>query len=162
MQSDTNGLIVHKFCIPKMKCNGPGQGQGKTTQCARQNDETDPFSALDNHFHVNPGEESKHLFSWTHTKYGKRPLTRVDFIKCFKEVAIGLGKTALKGHSIRMGGTLLYLLQNVPFNAVKVQGRWSGKAFQLYLRKHAVILAPYLQATPIFDLFNCIMMPPVW
>ena len=31
---------------------------------------------------------------------------------------------------------------------MKVKGRWAGDSFQLYLQKHAVIIAPYIQAAP--------------
>ncbi|KAH9913276.1 hypothetical protein B0H21DRAFT_669165, partial [Amylocystis lapponica] len=57
------------------------------------------------------------------------------------------GWAPLKGHGLRIGGTLEYLLRGRPFEVVKAIGRWSGDSFQLYLRKHAVILAPYLQDT---------------
>ncbi|KIJ58022.1 hypothetical protein HYDPIDRAFT_47025, partial [Hydnomerulius pinastri MD-312] len=54
----------------------------------------------------------------------------------------------LKGHSLRIGGTLFYLLKGVPFNVVKVMGRWAGESFTLYLQHHALILAPFLQTDP--------------
>ena len=54
----------------------------------------------------------------------------------------------LQGHGIRIGSALEYLLRGVPFDVIKVQGRWSSDAFTLYLRKHGQILAPYLQAVP--------------
>ncbi|KAF8548179.1 hypothetical protein OG21DRAFT_1423556, partial [Imleria badia] len=56
----------------------------------------------------------------------------------------------LKGHSLCIGGTLHYLLMEVPFDAVKTMGRWSdsSESFTLYLRHHALILAPFLQSKP--------------
>ena len=41
-----------------------------------------------------------------------------------------------------------YLLWGVPFDIMKAKGRWAGDSFLLYLRKHAVIIAPYIQAKP--------------
>ena len=76
------------------------------------------------------------------------PLTRSAFLKCFKAATTRAGVQNLTGHAFRVGGTLEYLLRGVPFEAVKSQGRWRGDSFQLYLRKHAQILAPYIQAYP--------------
>ena len=58
------------------------------------------------------------------------------------------GRPNKHGHSIRIGATLEYLLRGVPFEAMKSMGRWSSDAFSTYLRKHAQILAPYVQANP--------------
>jgi hypothetical protein len=76
-------------------------------------------------------------------------------------VATSLGLTSLKGHGVRIGGTLEYLLHGVPFDVVKSMGQWSSEAFTLYLRKHAVIMAPYLQGSPIMEAFTHYTMPPV-
>jgi hypothetical protein len=41
-------------------------------------------------------------------------------------------------------------------------GRWVGEALTLYLRHHALVLAPFLQANqPLLETFNRIAMPPV-
>ncbi|KAG2066444.1 hypothetical protein BDR04DRAFT_1030084, partial [Suillus decipiens] len=64
----------------------------------------------------------------------------------------------LKGHSIRIGGTLEYLLRGIPFD-VKSMGRWSSEAFTLYLPNHAIIMTPYLQDTPIIEPFTRYTMP---
>jgi hypothetical protein len=53
-----------------------------------------------------------------------------------------------KAHAFWVGGTLEYLLQGVPFEVVKSHGRWKGDAFQLYLCKHAQVVASYIQANP--------------
>ena len=72
------------------------------------------------------------------------------------------GLLELKGHSLRIGGTLFYLLKGVPFDVVKVMGCWAGEAFTLYLRPHALVLAPFLQADRnLLEDFNRIAMPPV-
>ena len=50
----------------------------------------------------------------------------------------------------------------VPFNVMKVKGRWSSDAFTLYLRKHAKILAPYIQVVPVIhDTFARLTMPAI-
>ncbi|KAF8815541.1 hypothetical protein BYT27DRAFT_7066653, partial [Phlegmacium glaucopus] len=91
---------------------------------------------------------------------GIRPLTRSEFLKCINSVASDLGIPSLKGHGIRIGATLEYLLRGTPFDVVKSIGRWSSKSFLLYLRQHAVIIAPYIQGTPIMEAFTRYTMPP--
>ena len=54
----------------------------------------------------------------------------------------------MQGHGIRIGSTLEYLLRGIPFDVMKVKGRWASDAFLIYLTKHAQILAPYMQAQP--------------
>ncbi|KAJ7200097.1 hypothetical protein GGX14DRAFT_372564 [Mycena pura] len=39
-----------------------------------------------------------------------------------------------------------YLLRGLPLDVVK--GRWASDAFAIYLRRHAKIMAPYMQAKP--------------
>ena len=77
------------------------------------------------------------------------------------EAATAAGLEPLQGHGIRIGSTLEYLLRGVPFDVMKTKGRWAGDSFQLYLRKHAVVVAPYIQATPIHENFIRYTMPPV-
>jgi len=68
----------------------------------------------------------------------------------------------LKGHSLRIGGTLFYLLKGVPFDVVKMMGRWSSELFTLYLRHHTLILAPFLQNQPdILDNVRQYILPPM-
>ncbi|KAF8797780.1 hypothetical protein BYT27DRAFT_7124729, partial [Phlegmacium glaucopus] len=89
-----------------------------------------------------------------------RPLTHTEFLKCINAVTAELGIDSLKGHGIRIGATLEYLLRGVPFDVVKSIGRWSSEAFLVYLRQHAVIIAPYIQGTPVMDSFTRYTMPP--
>ena len=51
------------------------------------------------------------------------------------------------------------LLRGVPFDVVKSMGRWSSDAFLIYLRQHAVIIAPYIQGTPFLEAFTRYTMP---
>ncbi|KDQ50951.1 hypothetical protein JAAARDRAFT_85199, partial [Jaapia argillacea MUCL 33604] len=79
---------------------------------------------------------------------GLRPLTRTEFLKRLSIAAAVVGVDSLKGHGIRIGATLEYLLRGIPFDVVKSIGRWSGDSFTIYLRQHAVVMAPYIQGTP--------------
>ena len=69
----------------------------------------------------------------------------------------------LSGHSLRIGGTLEYLLRGIDFPVVRVKGRWASEtAFTGYLREHGQILAPYMQANPeLQNHFIRLAMPPV-
>jgi hypothetical protein len=54
------------------------------------------------------------------------------------------------------------LLDGVPFEVVKTKGRWSSDTFQVYLRKHELILAPYIQALPeLQSAVARVMMPRI-
>ncbi|OSX64401.1 hypothetical protein POSPLADRAFT_1124486, partial [Postia placenta MAD-698-R-SB12] len=79
---------------------------------------------------------------------GVRPLTRRAFIARLTSAARAAGIDPIQGHGIRVGGTLEYLLRGVPLDVVKSKGRWAGDSFSIYLRKHAQVMAPYMQAVP--------------
>lgn len=128
---------------------------------AKQNGPTDPEDALENHFRVNNPPDNHHLFAYRF-KSGHRPLTKSKFIDRLATAARAAGLDPLQGHGIRIGSTLEYLLRGMPFDVMKAKGRWASDAFLLYLRKHALIMAPYIQAVPIVhDAFVRYTMPPV-
>jgi len=156
---DQHGLPVLKFHLPFTKC----EANGEDVQCAPQTGcITDPEAALANHFHLNPAPPDAHLFAWKHPREGLHPLSKTQVTTKLTQIAKRNNLANLKGHSLRIRGTLFYLLKGVPFNVVKVIGRWAGKSFTIYLRLHALILAPYLQADQqVFDNFMRIAMPPV-
>ncbi|KIJ34375.1 hypothetical protein M422DRAFT_263512 [Sphaerobolus stellatus SS14] len=73
-------------------------------------------------------------------------------------VAAEEGLPRVHGHGLRIGSVLEYLLRGLSFEQVKSMGRWSSNSFALYLRKHAVVLAPYIQKVPIRQQ---VALPPV-
>lgn len=158
--TDRNGLKVMKFDLPWTKMSS-STGRGESVQCAKQDGPSDPVAALDVHFRMNPAPPGSHLFAWKFKDGSFRPLTRKQFLSRVSDLTSRMGLPNIKGHSLRIGGTLEYLLQGVPFDAVQSQGWWAGKAFSLYLRKHAMILAPYIQATPGDEPFTRYSLPPV-
>ena len=102
-----------------------------------------------------------HLFAYR-AKHTRRPLTKSKFVERVGNAARVAGLEPLQGHGIRIGSTLEYLLRGVPFNMMKAKGRWAGDSFLLYLRKHAIVIAPYIQAVPeVQDEFIHYTMPPV-
>jgi len=155
---DRNGLPITKFHIPRTK-SAPILGEDAFWSA--QNDASDPKAALANHFSINNPDPSAHLFSWKHPN-GMRPLSKKEFTSRISSISSNSPNLPnLKGHSLRIGGTLEYLLRGVPFDVVKSMGRWSGESFTIYLRQHALILAPYIQATPILEPFTRYTMPPI-
>ncbi|KAF8122380.1 hypothetical protein EV363DRAFT_1182750 [Boletus edulis] len=154
---DHNNIPTLSFCIPVTKCSKTGE----TTQCATLDHLTDPVTWLQNHFNINNPGSSNHLFAWRHPK-GLRPLTKTEVTKRIQEIVTRHNLPTLKGHSLRIGGTLHYLLLGTPFDVVQAMGRWSSNSFTLYLRKHAIILAPYLQERPyLVERLTNLAMPPV-
>ncbi|THH17762.1 hypothetical protein EUX98_g9066 [Antrodiella citrinella] len=158
LQTDRNGLQVTAIFIPVTK-SAP---TGEEIFFARQLDLSDPETALRHHFTINNPSDSEHLFAHTFKKT-RRPLSKSVFLKRLQAFAhlLDPSATTFTGHSFRIGGTLEYLLRSIPFDVVKTMGRWASNAFQTYLRKHAQILAPYLQGTPAYGNFLHIAMPPV-
>ena len=135
--------------------------QGEDICWAKQDGPMDPNTALAHHLEVNDPPQDGHLFAYHH-KNGYRPLTKTKFLAELARATCTAGLEPLQGHGIRIGSTLEYLLRGVPFNVMKVKGRWSSDAFTLYLRKHAQILAPYIQAAPaVHDAFVHLTMPAV-
>ena len=143
------------FRLPRTKCSIDGED----VFWAKQDGIYDPQAALSNHFSVNKPPKDQPLFSWRHPN-GLRALTKSEFLKRINLAALELGLDSFKGHGIRIGAILEYLLRGVPFDVVKSIGRWSGESFLLYLRQHAVVIAPFIQGTPIMDSFTRYTMPP--
>jgi hypothetical protein len=60
-------------------------------------------------------------------------LSKKQLIKRLSIAARAANLPELKGHRLRIGGMLEYLLRGVPFDVVKAMGRWSSEAFTIYL-----------------------------
>jgi len=142
-EKDRNGLQVTVLHIPVTK----SASEGEDVSWAQQNGLTDPCEGLENHMQINKPPSNGHLFAYK-WKSRHRPLTKKAFISRLAQAARDAGEDPLQGHGIWIGSTLEYLLCGVSLETVKVTGRWASDAFILYLRKHAQILAPYLQAIP--------------
>ena len=157
-EQDRNNLKVTVLHLPSTKV---ASSEGEDVYWATQIGDTDPTAALQNHLLVNQPPEAMHLFAYR-VKHARRPLTKTKFLERVNEAARAAGLEPLQGHGIRIGSTLEYLLRGVPFDVMKAKGRWAGDSFLLYLRKHAIVIAPYIQATPeVQDAFIRYTMPPV-
>jgi len=153
---DRHGASVTVFHLPRTKCSPTGED----VFWAVQTGPADPSAAYQNHISVNKPLDSEFLFSYCHKSGRRRPLTRTAFLARIGEAATAAGLNAPAGHGLRIGAVLEYLLRGVPFDVVKSLGRWSSDAFILYLRQHAVIIAPYIQDTPLQSEFIRYTMPP--
>ena len=156
-EQDRNGLKVTVLHLPRTKMAG---NEGEDVYWASQEGDSDPTAALQNHLRINQPSEASHLFSYQANRTHK-PLTKSKFLERVGTAARAAGLKPLQGHGIRIGSTLEYLLRGVPFDVMKAKGRWAGDSFLLYLRKHAVIIAPYIQAKPVIhESFIRYTMPP--
>jgi site-specific recombinase XerD len=155
---DRNGLHTKVFALPRTKSSLAGE----EVHWAKQEGPTDPSEAFDRHIEINSPPINGPLFAYRTTK-GYRPITRQTFIIRLNKFAQAAGLERMHGHGIRIGATLEYLLRGIPFDVMKVKGRWASNAFQLYLRKHNQILAPYMQSMPPETAleFTRLAMPPV-
>ncbi len=155
---DCNGLKVTVLHLPLTKATG---SEGKDVYWVSQEGEMDPMATLQNHLWINQLSEASHLFMYQ-AKNTHQPLTKAKFLERVEKAAHVASLKPLQGHGIRIGSTLKYLLRGVPFDVMKAKGCWAGDSFLLYLRKHAVIIAPYIQAAPILHkAFIHYTMPPV-
>ncbi len=140
-ETDRKGNKVIVIFVPRTKTCP----RGEDVAFAAQAGATDPYSAFERHLQFNNPDAKQHLFAHRIRNGTLTPLTRSEFLNRINNASAIAGFPARQGHSIRIGSTLEYLLRGVPFETVKQIGRWKSEAFTKYLRKHAQILAPYLQ-----------------
>ena len=153
---NAEGLEVTVLHIPQTKI---APVEGEDVFWAAHPGPTDPYEALRNHVRVNSLPNNVHLFAYWH-KNTLRPLTKHAFVKRLASVARLAGVEPLQGHGIRIGATLFYLLHGLSIEAMKIMGRWSSDAFLRYLRKHAQILTPFIQANPrVHEAFSQFIIP---
>jgi hypothetical protein len=127
---------------------------GEEAYWAAQAGLSDPKAALANHLQVNPSGPESDLFAWNHPTGVLRPLSRAMFTKHVSSAATAARLPSFKRYSLRIGGTPEYLLRGIPIDVVKSMGSWSSESVIIYLRQHAMILAPYMQATPVLEPFT--------
>ncbi|KAJ7508043.1 hypothetical protein B0H11DRAFT_1902353 [Mycena galericulata] len=154
---DRNYLEQTNFFLPRTK-SAP---HGESVYWARQNGPSDPKLAFANHLAVNTPPHNHALFSYLHGS-GRRPLTKTAFKKRLADAFKSADIAFIHIHGIRIGSTLEYLLRGIPLDVMKAKGRWASDAFSIYLRRHAQIMAPYMQAEPeLHANILRIMMPRV-
>lgn len=158
--TDRHGNKVTTFAIPWTKA---AKSQGEELNWAAQpRTGVDPDDAMKTHLRLNQFDHEFHLFHHHH-RGNSRPMSKSIFLTRIRKALVDAGRPPLTGHSLRIGGTLEYLLRGVDFPVVRVKGRWASEAaFTGYLRKHGQILAPYMQESPdLQNRFIRLAMPPV-
>ncbi|KIJ46911.1 hypothetical protein M422DRAFT_93614, partial [Sphaerobolus stellatus SS14] len=143
VETNGEGIPVMVFSLPWTKVSQTGE----KVFWARQNGPADTYAALLTHIHVNNPPVDKAFFSWRCNGDWK-VLTKAAFIKRMELAAAEAGLPKMHGHGLCIGSVLEYLTWGLSFEQVKHMGHWKGESFALYLRKHAVVLAPYIQAVP--------------
>jgi len=155
-EHDHNGLEVTMLHLPHTKATPL---EGEDVFWSHHPGPTNPYEALNNHLQVNSPPEGSHLFAYRH-KDQLLPLTKPAFVKRLASAARQAGLEPLQGHGIRISATLFYLLRGISIEAMKVMGCWSSDAFLQYLRKHAQMLTPYIQANPrAHEAFSQVIVP---
>jgi integrase len=160
-----DGDHIKDFFLPWTKV---AKTKGEHVFWATQPGAADPLRAFVAHLAFNdPPDEGAHLFSYrdgTSKEDGSphyEPMRRSAFLGRMNELCAELGETPPNGHSIRIGSILEYLLRGTEFAVGKVIGRWGSDAFEGYLRDHALVLAPYLQARPRIEAQVAAMAMPM-
>jgi hypothetical protein len=155
-ETDRDGLEMQTLNVPRTKTSI----HGEQLSCAEQIGLCNPKASMKHHLQLNDLSSDTSLFAYK-VSTGFKHLTKRKFLDMIRDAALAAGIDPLQGHGIRIGSTLEYLLRGVPFDVMKVKGRWKSDAFISYLRKHAQILAPYMQAEPeLHATFLRYTMPP--
>lgn len=155
---DRNNLEETVIFIPWTKA---AKEKGEKIFWAKQTGITDPKAAMANHLRINSPMTGDHLFAYEH-KGARRPMTRNILLTRINKIVKAKNLEKLPGHGLRIGSTLEYLLRGIPFEVVKAKGRWQSEAFKGYLRRHAQIMAPYMQDQPrTCETLIRYAMPPV-
>ncbi|KAF6758140.1 hypothetical protein DFP72DRAFT_807974 [Ephemerocybe angulata] len=148
-------LFVSQIHVPATKATI----EGEVAVYSDQPGASDPVAAMSRHLALNNPGPQDHLFAYRSPAGKLTPLTRHKVLARVRELARLASVPPLTGHCLRIGGVLVYLLRGIPFDVVKVHGRWASEAFTIYLREYADILAPYIQSAPLLDDFTRIAMP---
>ena len=158
--TDRYGNKVTTIFIPWTKAS-KSQGE-ELNWVAQTHTGADPEEAMRNHLNINQFDDNSHLFQH-HWKGTSRPMSKNIFLTRIRKALTAAKRKHVTGHSLRIGGTLEYLLRGIDFPVVRFKGRWASEtAFVGYLRKHGQILAPYMQANPeLQNRFIQLAMPPV-
>ncbi|KIJ50599.1 hypothetical protein M422DRAFT_159465 [Sphaerobolus stellatus SS14] len=141
------GHSVMVFSLPWTKVSP----EGERVFWGRQSGPADPYAAFKTHMLMNDPPMQAALFSWKHAGAWK-VMTRSAFIKRMEIAAAEAGLPRVHGHGLRIGSVLEYLLRGCLWS--------SGDSFALYLHKHSVVLAPYIQSVPIAQQAGPVLPPP--
>ena len=155
---DINNNTIFEFWIPRTKSAHAGE-----LVCWARRTKANPEEAYLNHLRVNDPPSAQSLFAFR-TSVGAdewQHMTRHRFLARLGKACDDIGIRRLHGHGLRIGGTLALLLEGMPFETVKIKGRWKSDAFQLYLRRHGAVLASHIQEPDVARELIRYTLPPV-
>lgn len=96
----------------------------------------DPLAAFAHHTTINTPDANAHVFAWRDRRDRLRPLTASSWIACVRGWyrRAGTPRDDITGHCFRIGGATYWLAQGKDEAFVRMLGRWSSLAFQMYIR----------------------------
>lgn len=130
---DPAGSFV-TISIREAKTAVPGEIQ--TIHLNKQQSLLDPVSAIRRLIARTRPTEDEDLFSYP-SNGSRKTLTKNRCLKIVWGVWEGRGRTALSGHSFRVGGASMRWNFDVPLTEIVKLGRWKSKAYQLYIREYS-------------------------
>lgn len=142
---DEHGNPISILHVP---CTKVEPVSGEDIYWAPRSDSSDATAALHQHIAVNSPLPQSHLFAYRDKHDKLKTLTKTVFLSRLKSAAAAAQVPLPPGHSIRVSSTTYFLMHGMSFDAMRVKGRWASNSFTLYLRRHAEIMAPYLQEQP--------------
>ena len=127
---DKNGFKTTTIHIPKTKAD---YMEGEDLYWVRQKGPSYLESALQRHLKINNPDANFHLFGYPDKEGAMILLTKTTFLKRLSSAATATGLPRMLGHSIRIGLMVEYLMHGLPFDVVKVKGRWNSDVFHKYI-----------------------------
>jgi hypothetical protein len=181
-RQNSSGQGVSTLHIPKTKA-APIKGEDLVWHL-QQDTASCPETAMQNHLRVNAGAaDNDHIFAYrtpppkaTKKRRTVAGAVTVEALPLFTALTFDTFNTRIKkaaaaaklklpsAHAFRIGGTTEYLLRGMSVEVVRLLGRWASDAFKRYIRKHAEIMAPYLEEHDevVTILTRCsVELPPV-
>lgn len=101
-----------------------------------------PVSAILGYMAIRPASPGP-LFVWR----DGTPLSRSTFVGLLRRalVSLSLDQQSYSGHSFRIGAATSAAMAGVPDHIIKMMGRWSSEAYQVYIRTPREVLSSISQ-----------------
>jgi hypothetical protein len=119
--------------------------EGSTIVIEQQDSDLDPAAIFQRYLHSRDQLHCWHPLLWL--QEAGLPPTRSWYIQRLRHHFSG----DFGGHSLRSGGATALALANTPANHIQLAGRWSSDTFQIYIRKHPILLNAIVSGKASFD-----------
>ncbi|KAL1696574.1 hypothetical protein GGG16DRAFT_42781, partial [Schizophyllum commune] len=128
------------FHIPWTKTTGVAGGTLILTALP-DDDPLCPLKAYYNHLRLSVGmPRSESFFAYFLNDGSVRRLIKSDVVDAFNAAAAHAGLALILGHSLRIGGSLEYLLEGVEIEIVMQLGGWTSSCFLIYWRRLDLVI----------------------